>query len=369
MGLAALVPSLAVAAPGDVLRSWFTPGVSGPWGLGYTGGVGSTGTLWISDVPFEDNNHEFTADGVPTGRVWNANWGGAWPADMTYLPSLGLLCQVNVRGDNGIHCWDPDTGTDPTATDEHEHTIKGQFPWTAASQRGLAYRADDDTFYIGGWEQKIIYRIKGFSYIKEEQGAVIETCTLPDLNIAGLAYNAAFGVLWIATNSATDTIYKVSSQLNPKNEPNPRCVVRENASGEPDTLPHPDPGFNGGGLEMDENGNLWIVSQNGGAVYLVDSGLPAMAPPPPGALLIADVVRRVPGRAFKSLGLRRSLEARLDAIQDAINDRRFGPAAAMLRNLRTRVDGCGATADRDDWIAECEWQFAVRSAIDALIGP
>jgi hypothetical protein len=41
------------------------------------------------------------------------------------------------------------------------------------------------------------------------------------------------------------------------------------------TLAHPSPGYNGGGLEMDELGNLWMISQNPNKVYLVDSGVPA----------------------------------------------------------------------------------------------
>ncbi len=41
------------------------------------------------------------------------------------------------------------------------------------------------------------------------------------------------------------------------------------------TLPHPNPGFNGAGLEMAEDGNLWMISQGANTAYLVDSGVPA----------------------------------------------------------------------------------------------
>jgi hypothetical protein len=78
--------------------------------------------------------------------------------------------------------------------------------------------------------------------------------------ISGLAYNSAAGVLWAATNSPTDTIY----ELNPND-----CTVLS-------TLAPPQlGGFQGGGLEMDEMGNLWMISQSPNKVYLVDSGVPA----------------------------------------------------------------------------------------------
>jgi hypothetical protein len=65
-------------------------------------------------------------------------------------------------------------------------------------------------------------------------------------------------VLWAATNSSTDTIY----ELNPAT-----CTVLN-------TVAHPAPGFNGAGLELDDRGNLWMVSQGARRVYLVESGVP-----------------------------------------------------------------------------------------------
>src|SRR5262245_32000156 len=46
-------PSVASAAPGDVLKSWSISGVGFPFGVGYTG------KLWISNVPDPDRNYEF----------------------------------------------------------------------------------------------------------------------------------------------------------------------------------------------------------------------------------------------------------------------------------------------------------------------
>ena len=74
------------------------------------------------------------------------------------------MCQVNVGSDNGIYCWNPETG-------DLVDSITGAFPWTAISQRGLAYRADDDTFYVGGWTEGIVYHVKGLSH--PDRGAII----------------------------------------------------------------------------------------------------------------------------------------------------------------------------------------------------
>ncbi len=241
-------PGWSITAPGNVLKSW-APGLTRiAWGVGYTGNV------WISDVPGVNRNHEFTVDGVKTGRNWATPWAGEWGGDMAYDAGRGLMCQVAVGADNGIHCWNPNTGV-----------VAGSItsgPWTSISQRGLAYRQDDDTFYIGGWNQGILYHIKGLSYA--DKGAVIGQCKPPDGAISGLAYNPAFDIIWEATNTPTDTIY----QLNPAT-----CNVLG-------TLPHPaSGGFNGAGLEMDEAGNLWLLSQGTrtgqNKAYLIDSGVPA----------------------------------------------------------------------------------------------
>ena len=334
-------PGIASAAPGDVLKSWVISVPATPFGVGYTG------RLWISNVVDPDIDYEFTIDGVPTGRAWPAAWVGSWIADMTYLPGPKLLCQVNVGGDRGIYCWSPETGA-------MAGSIVGAFPWTLKSQRGLAYRAADDTFYIGGWTEGIIYRIKGLSY--PDRGAVISQCTPADHNISGLAYNALFNVLWVATNSESDTIYAL--------DPSTCAIVPTLGLNGTGTLPHPDPGFNGAGLDMDENGNLWTVSQGSARAFLIASGLSAS---PASVASITDVVDAMPDAAFRNLGLRRAFEARLTDILRSIDAGNLVPAVQMLRNLRMRTDGCGAAPDRDDWIVDCGCQSAVRTKMDNLI--
>ncbi|NMO19901.1 carboxypeptidase regulatory-like domain-containing protein [Pyxidicoccus fallax] len=240
-GVAAL-PGWTATLAGDVLKSWPATGLELPWGVGFTGNV------WLSD-PIAGINHEFTEDGGATGRTWPVPWTEGWPADMAYDAGRGLMCQLAVGGDNGIHCWNPATGLE-------EDAIAGTFPWTSISQRGLAYRPDDDTFYVGGWNEGIIYHVKGLSH--PDRGAVIGQCSPPDGRISGLAWNASFGVLWVATQSPTDTLYEVNPET---------CNVLG-------SLAHPEPDFSGGGLELDAAGNLWMVSLNSGRAYLVESGVP-----------------------------------------------------------------------------------------------
>ena len=232
-----------VLSAGEIIRSWAPGGLSLAWGVGYTGHV------WLSDV-INLRDHEFDVYGTPTGRQWPTSWASAWPADMAYDAGRGWMCQVNVGGDNGIYCWNPDDGS-------VMGSITGAFPWTGISQRGLAYRPDDDTFYIGGWNEGILYHIAGFNH--SLPGEVLGQCYPPDYAISGLAWNPAEQIIWEATNSESDTIY----ELDPET-----CEVLG-------ALGHPNPYYNGGGLEMDEAGNLWMVSQNPNIVYLMDSGVPS----------------------------------------------------------------------------------------------
>lgn len=234
-------------SPGDVLDSFPPAGVSFAWGVGYTGSV------WLSDINTRTNT-EFGVDGTPTGAVWDAAW-GEWPADMAYDGSRNIVCQLAVGGDNGIHCFDPQTGSET-------ESITGSFPWSMISQRGIAYRADDDTFYVAGWNEGVIYHIQGLSH--PEPGEVIDQCNPADGNISGLAFNDSMGVLWAATNSETDTIY----ELNPED-----CTVLA-------TIAHPTPMYSGAGLEMDDSGNLWMISQSTNTAYLIESGVPAFSDVP-----------------------------------------------------------------------------------------
>jgi subtilisin family serine protease len=234
---------------GDVLASWPAVGIDLPWGVGSTGA-----DVWISDP---DEGGEACGDrGACLDAVYTASgdlqrtvdtpWASAWPADMAF--GRGLIWQLNVGGDNGIYGLDPSDGTVVT-------TITGS-PWSGISQRGLAYDPAEDVFYVGGWNEGIVYRVAGPTHATP--GETLNQCSPADQAIAGLAWNPAFGLLWQATNSESDTVYLL--------DPATCETVR--------ALPHPDPGYNAGGLELDPAGNLWMISMGSGTVYLVESGLP-----------------------------------------------------------------------------------------------
>jgi hypothetical protein len=246
-GTQAVVPN----APGAVVKSWPINELTKGWGAGYNGGsvYSSDSTLATQAIG------KYSADGA-FDKQFPSNFGG-WPGDLAFVPSRNLVCQVTVGGDNGIKCLNPDTGALVS-------TITGA-PWSTISQRGLAYRADDDTFYIGGWNQGIVYKVKGLSH--PDPGALVSQCSPGGalFNIAGLAYSPR-GALWISTNASPDTI----TAVNPDT-----CAVITSV---PD--PEATTAFSGAGLELDDTGNLWVISQLGTAkskATLVESPIPSFA--------------------------------------------------------------------------------------------
>jgi hypothetical protein len=156
---------------------------------------------------------------------------------------------------------------------------------------------------------------------------------------------------------------------------------------------------------MDENGNLWMVSEAcdplnpkclmsaAPRVFLIESGLPVSTPPPstpppsspppstpppstpPPSTLppstppsITAVAGGVPVAAFRNPELKGALLVRIDNILRSIAAGKIVPARQMIRTLRMRVDGCGTEADGDDWIVVCNpHQSDVRNALDNLI--
>jgi Viral BACON domain len=242
-------------SPGAVIRSWPTTGVAAPWGVGYAGNV------WVSDS-FGKRNQEFAADGVPTGRAHDTPWNVdplGFPADMAFDTKHNCMAQVNfdLGGDNGIYCWNLEDGS-------LRYSITGRFTWTVDPQLGLAYRPDDDTFYIGGWNSRVIFRVNGNSHA--DKGAVVSRCNPSDWRIAGLAWNPSFGILWMVANSETDTIYR----LNPDT-----CAVLG-------TLRAPTAEHGAAGLELDRDGDLWLVDTGSapGTVHLIETGIPAFSDVP-----------------------------------------------------------------------------------------
>ena len=237
-----------VSFEGDVLAEWNT-GMQLPWGVGFRSGPD---TVTLSD-PIEFIDVDFT----PTGERLNefdTPWASIFPADMAWDAGRGILWQVNVGGDNAIYGLDPVDG-------EVLDVVSGP-EWTSTSQRGLAYDQATDTFYIGGWNEGILYHVAGPSW--STPGETLGSCSPDDPNISGLAWNPAFQMIWEATNSDFDDIWLIDPET---------CETQN-------WIPHPDPGFNGAGLELDTIGNLWTVSQGSQKAYLIESGLPTFSDVP-----------------------------------------------------------------------------------------
>jgi len=245
-GPSSLAVPPAIRADGDVLASW-NAGMTLPWGVAYTGDV------WLSD-PIDLIDAQFDTGGTRLGQFANPT-NGDWGGDMAFDRARGLIWQVNVGGDNGIYGIDPADGS-------VAQIITGS-PWSDTSQRGLAYDPAADVFYIGGWNEGIVYRVAGPSH--PTPGETLSQCLPADPNISGLAWNGSFNLLWEQTNSDTDTIFLI--------DPATCETVR--------ALDHPDGGgFGGAGIETDVVGNLWITGQNSGNAYLLESGLPTFSDVP-----------------------------------------------------------------------------------------
>jgi len=231
------------ANPGDVLASWPAPSpIQGPWGLGFDGHE-----VWVSDYMGITDNEVSTA-GVLLSWFSCSGWVGVWPADMDW--DGNYIWQVNVGGDNGIYKLDPANGNVLSSIHDPSHT------WDAVSQRGLAYDRKKDVFYIGGWNQDRVYKIKGPSW--DHPGEILSFFDFP--NISGLAWHPA-GTLWIAVNASTDYIFQVNPETG--------SIISQFLA------PGTGGGYEGAGLAIDKRGNLWCTSQSTHMVYLVESGVPA----------------------------------------------------------------------------------------------
>ena len=236
------------ASPGEVLASW-TATNTYVWGVGF-----DDSDVWISD-PNELKDYEYTTTGTYLSS-FNTPWAGAWPADFAWNSNTGTLWQVNVVGDNCIYELDPANGNVLSTICDPDGI------WNATSQRGLAYDAGTDTFYVGGWNDGIVYHIQGPT--GANPGKIIDQFTPPDpvRAIAGLAF-APDGTLWIGTNACPDMLYQVN-------------LVTHNVI---QCFAHPEYLTNcwvAGGLACDAAGNLWMVSQATKNAYLVDTtGAPA----------------------------------------------------------------------------------------------
>ncbi|KGN32434.1 hypothetical protein N798_07380 [Knoellia flava TL1] len=235
-------------ATGDVLKTWAS-GLDVAWGVG----VGD-GTVWLSD-PEAVTNNRFTADGA-LQQSFSGDWGGTWNGDLARNTRTGEMCQVNVGGDNAIVCFDPETGAESSRIDGAE--------WSSVSQRGLAYNEADDVFYVGGWNEGVVYTVAGPSH--DTPGATLGSCEPAEPGIAGLGYNPESDTVWMVPSAETGTVFY---QLSTTDCSTLRTVAYPSSEE-----------FPGAGLEVDGDGNVWAANQVTGDAYLVDVGDPIVTDVP-----------------------------------------------------------------------------------------
>jgi len=237
-------------ATGDVIASYPT-NIPGGWGV-----LASGASFWLSNIQgLGGDEHDWqysSSDGTQTGaNIDNSGWVGAggFTADGTYDTLTGMMWQVNVGGDNCIY------ELDPTAQVATGNKICGS-PWTGTSQRGLAYDPINNGFFIGGWNEGIIYHI-------DINGNVLDSASVA-LPISGMAYAASTGHLLVMSNTDSGQDITVFDALNNYAVLGTITVMD---GGSPAFGP-----FEQAGLEFDCLGNLWAVNQITQVVYNVDSG-------------------------------------------------------------------------------------------------
>jgi hypothetical protein len=257
-GLAAMPgapQSVPLLAGGNVLNSYPTSLIGG-WGIAFDTDATD---FWVSNSPVlggDGREYRYLADGTPTGgSIDDSPWVGDFAADGAFNARTGMLWRVNVGGDNCIYELDP---VFRVATG---NKICGS-PWTAVSQRGLAYDVATDTYYVGGPSEGVIYHI-------DATGAVLDSTSVA-IPISGLAYNGTTGHVFAMTNhgsppNATFDVFVFDA----RHAMNVVGAFNVTQNGQPlfDFL-H----FGGAGMEIDCDGHLWLVDQVGQLIWEVESG-------------------------------------------------------------------------------------------------
>jgi hypothetical protein len=186
-----------------------------------------------------------TPDGVNTGNTITLSLGQAWIGDMASDGTYLYCCLVGPPNDIAkINLSDGSL----------VGTITGA--WTVISQRGLAYDAVNDEFYIGGWNSNQIWRVDG-------SGATISTTAFT--GVSGLAWHPqggpdGTGSLWVAANTASSNVTEV--------DPNNGWATLQSFAMPGGTS------YSSAGLALDPTGALWVPNQGNNTVYLVDLAEP-----------------------------------------------------------------------------------------------
>jgi len=182
-----------------IVNSWpAAPALS--WGFGHEV------NLWMTEVNAPFTAFEFLYDGTYTGMSFPCAAGGAaWMGDASEWYADGEIWILAVGGSNKAYKFTVPGGvlidsiSDPT--------------WTSISQRGFSYDPFNDKFFVGGWNDNILWELNNDGTLTGRQVAFA--------NLASLAYDwqstiHPTPVIWVATNAVTNVIYMVDAD-----NPNP----------------------------------------------------------------------------------------------------------------------------------------------------
>ena len=82
---------------------------------------------------------------------------------------------------------------------------------------------------------------------------------------------------------------------------------------------------------------------------------------------LGNILAGLADSAFKGNGHRTAIGAHLDNVNKQILMGHVDQALNELAQLRTKMDGCGTSADNTDWIVDCTAQVQMRTYLDLLV--
>lgn len=129
------------------------------------------------------------------------------------------------------------------------------------------------------------------------------------------------------------------------------------------------------GVVVDPGGPVVLDSDNDGLSDVTEDGLgtdPLDADSDNDGLndgvdpsVIADVVAGLPDAAFKAPGHRNALTALLSTAERQATVGKPDMARKTLEKLLQHLDGCGSSADNNDWVTSCSAQIDLRLLVEA----
>jgi len=251
-GPAADMPTL----PAGRILATYPSSLTYAWGIAWDS---EANDYWLTNMlqsGGDDRIYRFLPDGTKTGDSIDEHPAiSVFAADGAYNPRTHTIWQVDAvpMGSSCIFEADPAT-----------RTLTGRTicPVTGTSERGLAYDAATDTYYIGSWNDGVL---KHF----DANGTVLDS-KFVGLNIAGLAFNATTSHLFVVTDlpylGHDVFVFDTAHDYAPVGA----FPVTDDSGAHPL--------INGSGMEADCDGNLWIVDQSPQLIYKVVSGEQGFCP-------------------------------------------------------------------------------------------